>query len=574
MCVTRRRAPLLRRAVGCFLNQSWEPRELLVVYESDDDATRGVLAGLDDERVRAIEVPIEPKQTLGALRNLAVSESCGQYVTQWDDDDWYHPDRLAAQMRAIRESGKPGCVLSRWTCLDAETRRAYLAPHRAWEGSLLIERNAMVAYPELPRGEDTVAIDVLADRQALHLLDRPDLYVYTFHNRNTWDRKHFAGLMQMSTVIGWREAQDIYDQTGAGVIDVGDMPLREHLDPTRYWFGEAAKASKQPMRTMHFRFADAPVRMRVCGDALADHLRRSFAQLEADDVDPEGPFALRIDAWDRPTTGLGCPGIPVPPDRSVLLDEGIITFYADDRIVRYERGHYVNAIDRLSNEIFTWREDGNDQALYERSKPFPNLLEVWYRDQGVQQLHAGLVARDGKGVLFIGQSGSGKSTCTLACALGGFDYLGDDHNGLQMTRDGRCLGHSYYNAARIGPTHLEHFPELREHEVPPHNEYDHKSLVFMSRVIPGRVVRSCEIAAVVMPRIVPEGPTRFAKASKVQTFIALAPSTLKVPMSAGLGGFMNLTEFIPKMPCYAMACGPDVREVPGVVNRILDEALS
>lgn len=574
MCVTRNRVPLLSRAVDCFRNQTYTHLELLIVFESNDDATRDFVAGLDDGNIRGVEVPISPKRSLGALRNLAVNESRGPFVTQWDDDDWYHPDRLTVQMQALRDNGKPGCVLSRWTCLDAETRRAYLAPHRAWEGSLLIDREHMVPYPELVRGEDTVAIEALSERQALHMLDRPDLYVYTFHNNNTWDRKHFAGLMQMSTVMPWQEAQAIYERTGASVIDVGELPLREHLDPTRHWFGKAMEASNQPVQTLRFRFADAPVRMRVCGDALAGHLRRSFAPLEADDVDPDGPFALRIEAWDRPTTGLGCPGVPVPPDRSVLLDEGIITFYGDDRLVRYERGHYVNVIDRLSNEIFTWREDGNDLALYERSKPFPNLLEVWYRDQGVQQLHAGLVARDGKGVLFIGQSGSGKSTCTLASALGGFDYLGDDHNGLQMTADGRCLGHAFYNAARIGPTHLEHFPELCEHEVPPHNEYDHKSLVFMNQVIPDRVVRSCEIAAVVMPRIVPEGPTRFGKASKVQTFIALAPSTLKVPMSAGLGGFMNLTEFIPRMPCFTMACGPDVKEIPGVVHRILDEALA
>lgn len=347
--------------------------------------------------------------------------------------------------------------------------------------------------------------------------------------------------------------------------------MRQHLDPTRYWFEQACRRGKEPMQSSYFRFAGAPVRMRVMGNALHNHLRQSFAQLLADDVDPNGRFALTINAWDRFSTALGCPGVPVPPDQTRLLDDGLITSYGDERIIRYERGHYVNSIDRLSSEIFTWRADGNDQALYERAKPFPNELEVWYRDQGVQQLHAGLVSHNGKGVLFIGQSGSGKSTCTLSCALDGFDYLGDDHNGLQMTPEGRCIGHSYYNAARIGPRHLEHFPELKPHEVPPHNEYDHKSLVFMTQAT-GRVTKSCDIVAVIMPRIVPSGPTRFKRASRVQTFIALAPSTLKVPMGAGVGGFMNLTEFIPKMPCFTLECGPDVRQIPPCVRQILDQA--
>jgi hypothetical protein len=84
----------------------------------------------------------------------------------------------------------------------------------------------------------------------------------------------------------------------------------------------------------------------------------------------------------------------------------------------------------------------------------------------------------------------------------------------------------------------------------------------------------CDIVAVVMPRIVSGGQTGFRRASKVQTLIALAPSTLKMPMGAGLGGFMNLTEFIPKMPCYLLECGPDVRQIPKCVRELLDDVIS
>jgi glycosyltransferase involved in cell wall biosynthesis len=571
LCVTRARVTLLSRAVRCFLDQSHPSRELLIVFDADDTATRQYVDTLADERIRGIEVPVSPRRSLGSLRNLAVAEARGQYICQWDDDDWYHPDRLTAQLSALRASGRPACVLSRWTCVDVEARRAYISPHRIWEGSILIERERMVEYPDLARGEDTVALNVLSDRQHLHMLDRPELYVYTFHGSNTWDRTHWSNVLGHSTVMPWNEAQEVLARSGVDVVRPRELPMREHLAPTRYWFDRACQRATEPLQTSYFRFAGAPVRMRVLGSALNEKLKQSYAQLLAHDVNADGPFALTIDAWDRATTGLGCPGVPMPPDQTQLLDEGLITFYGNGRIIRYERGHYVNTLDRTSGEIFTWRNDGKDLALYERAKPFPNELEVWYRDQGVQQLHAGLVSLNGKGVLFIGQSGSGKSTCTLACALDGFDYLGDDHNGLQMTSDGRCIGHSYYNAARIGPGHLEHFPELRAHELPPHNQYDHKSLVFMTQAT-GRVVSSCEIVAVIMPRIVPDGPTKFRRASKVQTLIALAPSTLKVPMGGGFGGFMNLTEFIPRMSCFVLECGPDVRAIPGCVREILEQA--
>ena len=323
-----------------------------------------------------------------------------------------------------------------------------------------------------------------------------------------------------------------------------------------------------------YRFADQPVRLRVAGPALAKILQMTFAHLRADDVSPDGPFGLCIDAWDRKHTGTGCPGVPFPPQRTDLLDEGLVTHYLNSAIVRYERGHYVNAIDRRAGQIFTCRGDGNNQALYERSKPFPNLLEVWYRDHGVQQLHAGLVARAGRGALLIGQSGSGKTTATLACALGGFDYLGDDHNGLQVAGDGTCWGHSYYNAARIGPDHLKHFPQLAPFEVPPHCKWDHKSLVWMSQVLPQGMARKCRITAVIMPRIVPQGPTRFRPASRVQTLLSLAPSTLRVPLTDSAHGFMKLTDFIARMPCFVMEMGPDVSEIPGCVEQILNQVAS
>src|SRR5439155_15095308 len=95
------------------------------------------------------------------------------------------------------------------TCVDAEARRAYVSAHRVWEGSVLAERERMAAYGDLARGEDTVALETLSRRQHVHMLDRPELYVYTFHGSNTSDRGHWARMLSKSTVVPWREAQEI-----------------------------------------------------------------------------------------------------------------------------------------------------------------------------------------------------------------------------------------------------------------------------------------------------------------------------------------------------------------------------
>jgi hypothetical protein len=113
-------------------------------------------------------------------------------------------------------------------------------------------------------------------------------------------------LMGRSTVIPWPESQEILRRTGSEAISPQKLPMRQHLAPTRYWFDQAQRRGREPMQTSYFRFADAPVRMRVAGHALNDHLRRSYAQLLADDVNPDGPFALTIDAWDRATIRRTC----------------------------------------------------------------------------------------------------------------------------------------------------------------------------------------------------------------------------------------------------------------------------
>lgn len=191
LCVTRGRVPMLRRAVACFLDQTYAPRELVVVYESDDAATRDFLATLNEPAIRALEVPVQPKLPLGSLRNLSLAAARGRYVAQWDDDDWHGPARLAAQIAAVRESGKDGCVLIRWLMYDETRGMAYLSHLRAWEGSLVALRDAIPPYPEHAKGEDTPVVAAMLNENRLTGLDRPRLYIYVYHGSNTWEREHW-----------------------------------------------------------------------------------------------------------------------------------------------------------------------------------------------------------------------------------------------------------------------------------------------------------------------------------------------------------------------------------------------
>jgi len=55
----------------------------------------------------------------------------------------------------------------------------------------------MARYPSWTRHEDAAFLARLQRAGAkIRLLDRPDLYVYVFHGRNTFPPEHFAGFLR------------------------------------------------------------------------------------------------------------------------------------------------------------------------------------------------------------------------------------------------------------------------------------------------------------------------------------------------------------------------------------------
>ncbi len=208
LCVTRGKPAMLKRVIGCFREQQYSNKQLVVVYETDDRPTEELLRTeiRPDEPIRIVPVSAVPdKKTLGELRNLSIAAADGEYVCQWDDDDWYDPERLAIQVARMRSAGKEACILSRWVVFDATTGAAYLSNRRLWEGSILCRRETMLKnpYPRLPKGEDTTVIRQLYDRNMLEIIDNePEIYVYTYHGGNTWEQGHFQQIFDRGTRLG------------------------------------------------------------------------------------------------------------------------------------------------------------------------------------------------------------------------------------------------------------------------------------------------------------------------------------------------------------------------------------
>lgn len=242
ICVTRGRPFFLKRAIKCFLSQTYSNKELVVVYDDDDFLTEKVLKLMAYSNVNIYKVNRTKEVTLGYLRNYAIARADGEYICQWDDDDWHHPVRMEYQYEVTLAKKKSGCVMTQWLIYNSFTQEVFVSHKRLWEGSLLIKTNLIsdVGYDNYDRGEDTSAVERLYKEDKLCLVNEtPNLYVYTYHKENTWTPDHWEKIFRKSyrlSPVDSKEIEEILScpkdivEQSIRIDNVIDNPLLEEED--------------------------------------------------------------------------------------------------------------------------------------------------------------------------------------------------------------------------------------------------------------------------------------------------------------------------------------------------------
>ena len=204
---TRNRRRFVPLAITHFLRQDYEPRELIVVDDSDDS-----VADLMPQDARIRYVRLERRQTVGAKRNIACRLAKGDVIVHWDDDDWMADWRLTYQVARLLESGADLCGLDRLLFLDVAKgdgwqyvypRGGRTNPHpgpfpggegvtggkgaRWLAGGTLCYRRELWArnpFPDLDVGEDNRFV---WSKEAKRMVALPDnsFYVAMIHGGNT-----------------------------------------------------------------------------------------------------------------------------------------------------------------------------------------------------------------------------------------------------------------------------------------------------------------------------------------------------------------------------------------------------
>ena len=316
-----------------------------------------------------------------------------------------------------------------------------------------------------------------------------------------------------------------------------------------------------------FVFADRVATFRVVGGQLGDDVFRAFSHLRVDD--PAQAPALSVELWDEEETGVGVEGLAAGAD---LNAQGETFVSPDGRIVITARTQTRTAFDRKARHIVGWVGRSTSLTQYEIGRPLHSELLLWHRDRGVQAIHSGFVTRNGDGVLFGGPGGAGKSTTALTCLQAGFHYLADDYVALEALAHGGYVGHSLYCSTHIEPEHLKRFPALVPHSIPGHLPREDKHLVMLSQVLPGGLARKARIRAVALPRVTGAAKPSIRPATKVESLLRLAPSSLILLPYAGLAAreFEKLSDFLESVPTYWLELGEDIHGIPELIGQILE----
>ena len=195
LMVTADRKQLMRRSVHCFMTQNYTNRQLVVVDDGKEDLS-DVLQEVPVNQLKYIRLEDGGDATLGELRNLSLKEADGDFLVQWDDDDWYHPDRIGIQSEVLQK-GHDACCLS-GALMHLDTEKFVHHPYVGYlpdgiPGSIMHRKDGQIQYPETRRAEDTVFLDKWMEKRYYKL---PEEYSYLFlrayHGDNTWEKEHFV----------------------------------------------------------------------------------------------------------------------------------------------------------------------------------------------------------------------------------------------------------------------------------------------------------------------------------------------------------------------------------------------
>jgi hypothetical protein len=343
-----------------------------------------------------------------------------------------------------------------------------------------------------------------------------------------------------------------------GVVDVSAL-----LDELEGRF-ERARLSAGT-NDLHLDLAGHTVLLRFAGSPMRDVLAPAFSHLVKSDGD--GPAAIEIDVWDGESSDVEPLDLPWSPADFDQL--GAVPNAADARLGVVCDLAYgaVTLVDSVHGRALFQVPSASLVPWYERAAPLRVALNQLLSANGATMVHAGAVGSNRGAALLVGAGGSGKSTLSVASALEGMYFAGDDY--VAITVDGDPVAHSVHATAKLSDRSFELLPGLTapDRELPK----DEKHVIEMDREYPAAIRRRMPLVAVVAPRVTDGGPS-WKRISGAEGLRAMAPSTMLQLPGMGRAGLSVMASLVRDIPSYSLELGGEPGRSVAALQEILDDA--
>jgi hypothetical protein len=340
-------------------------------------------------------------------------------------------------------------------------------------------------------------------------------------------------------------------------VFITDETAARQFDKAQTTFNRILEKHSSLLHEAFYLFGGKVTRIRIVGKTLAANILLPFLHLRSEEIKNEQPH-LTIDLWDENETGI-CrdPTSTLPPGGWYAYAERSPT----DRFFSQRLPHTFACLDRKNNHLIGSVAWHNQVFVYERAKPLSRPLLEWHNDQHLQIIHGSLVSKNGQGILFVGKSGSGKSTSALTCACQGLSFLAEDYVALERRPDKTFWGHSVYNSVFLEASHLEKFPTLKPFAFHSGQLNEKKVGVILAEVFPDRLERVAPISVLVVVCVGSTAKARLSPVSKAETLLALGPSSLFQIPSRGKSAFTTLTALAETVPSFSLELGTELESL-------------
>lgn len=187
---TYQRPQFLTRALNLIRQQDYPNIEIVVVDDSLEPSLTPEL--VDEMKVRYYH--LRERKSIGAKRNFAVSQCSGEVIVHWDDDDFFRPHRISAQVQPIINGEADMTVLEHHYYLNAANKEFYTVKRASSWGphfATFVYRRSIfeagVRYPDNSMAEDyAFAESALEKGYKIKVMTNTDgKHIYVRHF-NTW----------------------------------------------------------------------------------------------------------------------------------------------------------------------------------------------------------------------------------------------------------------------------------------------------------------------------------------------------------------------------------------------------